>query len=101
MLRPCGIGGVEPISTHTPHAGSDPPMPQLSMQYSTFQLTLPMRGAIISKVPVDFVIEFQLTLPMRGAIFFFCCCNDSGIFQLTLPMRGAMCIRNGTPNGSR
>ena len=38
--------------------------------FDTFQLTLPMRGAITGDTLDGFQLKFQLTLPMRGAIHF-------------------------------
>ncbi|AGH40897.1 hypothetical protein D805_0630 [Bifidobacterium thermophilum RBL67] len=68
IIAASALCGREKISTHAPHAGSDP---VISGDFSTallFQLTLPMRGAISGMADYIAEIIFQLTLPMRGAI---------------------------------
>ncbi len=85
------LAGIENISTHAPHAGSDVVVVVLNQQYSVFQPTLPMRGATYRKVTAFGGLPFQPTLPMRGATKRRHSLPLSRRFQPTLPMRGATC----------
>ncbi len=62
-----------------------------------FQLTLPMRGAIVRRLISSLIGLFQLTLPMRGAMHRGDGARHILLFQLTLPMRGAMRARASMP----
>ena len=76
------------ISIHAPHAGSDRRFLS-SVPPSSFQSTLPMRGAIGPCFLCRTSSRFQSTLPMRGATFLERVKHRTGRFQSTLPMRGA------------
>ena len=104
-----------PISTRTPHAGSDsqsrvhlgeilqfqPALPMRGVtkltRYSraedVFQPALPMRGVTLDPELKGTVDEFQPALPMRGVTPLF----DEGyretLFQPALPMRGVTYMR--------
>ena len=100
-----------PISTHTPHAGSDDIVKIVCcIIRDLFQLTLPPCGGATSVAPVIItysfnshssceerrsqampllpLLLFQLTLLMRGSNAFWES-NPMPTFQFTLPMRGA------------
>ena len=101
------------FSIHTPHAGSDASSQIFASVLSSFQSTLPMRGATANarqvwQCRIQFSIHtphagsdqiqfrqtclrwcFQSTLPMRGATRKALSCVKGYTFQSTLPMRGA------------
>ena len=112
--RPTTIPSNTPsptISIHTPLAGSDVVKYCYRWQ-SKFQSTLPLRGATLCGMPIDYAAEkFQSTLPLRGATWLasparpesnfnphspcgerLAECRihaDHRLFQSTLPLRGA------------
>ena len=55
------------ISTHAPRTGSDMPVGGFSAISSTFQPTLPARGATPNLICKHYISGFQPTLPARGA----------------------------------
>ena len=55
-----------PISTRTPHAGSDPNMKAADSPIVIFQPALPMRGVTVKNEGIDPGSLFQPALPMRG-----------------------------------
>ena len=59
------------ISTHTPHAGSDPPSVRLSLVFCTISTHTPHAGSDQKDVfkSIDFD-KFLPTLPMRGVTVF-------------------------------
>ena len=67
------------ISIHAPRTGSDSPSSIITVKRSSFQSTLPARGATRSGVPAGFYPAFQSTLPARGATSF---CREPRPFDL-------------------
>ena len=89
-VRRCDSRFLYLISTHAPRTGSDGARMPISSQKSSFQPTLPARGATLHKYPFTRRSLFQPTLPARGATV--ALPNPfslSRLFQPTLPARGA------------
>ncbi len=82
-------GRIKGVSTHAPRAGSDAPRNRREAMRTSFQLTLPVRGATRQKKETKNKKTFQLTLPVRGATRDAMRTSVSSAFQLTLPVRGA------------
>ena len=82
--------GRSHFNSHSPCGERSNPTTQIK-ELTEFQLTLPMRGAILYDTMTGLLAQFQLTLPMRGAIAMVNSTHASvREFQLTLPMRGAI-----------
>ena len=99
------------VSTHAPLAGSDWWLRSVNGASSTFQPTLPLRGATRMRracapsprfnprspcgerrMRAMLVIDglmFQPTLPLRGATMSASLAGSYSLFQPTLPLRGA------------
>ncbi len=105
------------VSTHAPREGSDLRRPMRSFRSSSFQPTLPVRGATDDEADGSALVPFQPTLPVRGATadatfganwspvsthapregsdsIIRSCTEHSYVFQPTLPVRGATWIRS-------
>ena len=125
---PCGErlhrpyrGRRQPISIHTPLAGSDMNFQRLFFETVLFQSTLPLRGATrramatssrsrhfnphspcgerrSSLVPMSRIFGFQSTLPLRGATAIERRQQSIFRFQSTLPLRGATGHTRRHPN---
>ena len=78
-----------PISIHAPCTGSDADSQQLNAVNSSFQSTLPARGATSRAILPLQSLGFQSTLPARGATTNGLETFGHSSFQSTLPARGA------------
>ena len=83
-----GLRLKEPISTRTPHAGSDASIVDIWSAMAVFQPALPMRGVTVFDCTVGTDRIFQPALPMRGVTRMLLMPSCIIEFQPALPMRG-------------